>query len=252
VISASAPSKSIFLSEPLDSRDRKILKLVCRYGKDGQSFNKLVEEARPFASRSTLALRIERLQRLNYVEKLPDEKNKQVKRIRGTLQARMLMWQVDRMREKTAEIEKLITEKEEELSKRKELSPKDIKSFGNLFRKAGVERITGIFGSVAVVAVTYGEAAAGDIFLPSVIESFRNVVLKLGSIVRNDPRMAKAIVPKERPAEETVKEAKAFFDEFGTEILERLPERLQSKKAAIEEIIKHPERLGLLPSVLWT
>jgi len=252
MIAAFAPSKSIFPLEPLDSRDRKILELVCKYGKEGQSFNKLVEEARPFASRSTFALRIERLQRLNYVEKLLDKERKQVKRIRGTLQARMLMWQVNKMKEETIELEKLITEKEKELSKRKEMSPEDIKTFGDFFQKVGTEKITAAFGSVAVLAVTYGEAAAGDIFLPSVTESFRKVVLKLGSIIKKNPRLAKAIAPKERPSEETVKEAKLFFDEFGEEILERLPERLQSKKAAIEKVIKHPQMLRFLPSVLWT
>jgi len=247
-----APAKSFFFSEPLDLRDRKILELVCTYGKEGQSFNKLVEEARHFASRSTFALRIERLQRLNYVEKLPDKERKQVKRIRGTLQARMLMWLVRRMREEAAEIEKLITEKQEELSKHKELSHEDIKTFGELLRKNVIERINGVFGSVAAVAITYGETAAGDIFLPSVIESFRNMVFKLASIIKKNPELAKTIVPKERPPDETIKEAKLFFDEFGEEMLERLPERLRSRKGAIEEIIKHPERLGLLPSVLWT
>jgi len=186
------------------------------------------------------------------VEKLPDKERKQVKRLRGTLQARMLMWIVGRMREEASEIEKLITEKEEELSKRKELSPEDIKAFGDFLQKTGVQKINGIFGSVAAVAVTYGEAAAGDIFLPSVVESFRNAVLKLASIIKKNPKLAKAIVPTEKPPEETVKEAKLFFDEFGEEVLERLSVRLQSRKAAIEEIIKDPEKLGLLPSVLWT
>ena len=77
-------------------------------------------------------------------------------------------------------------------------------------------------------------------------------MLKLASIIKKNPKLAKAIVPRERPPEETVKEVKVFFDEFGEEVLERLPERLQSRKSAIEEIIKHPEKLGLLPSVLWT
>jgi len=252
VSSGSATSKSLFPPEPLDSRDRKILELLCKYGREGQSFNKLVEEAKPFASRSTFALRVERLQRLNYAEKLPDKERKQVKRLRGTLQARMLMWLVGRMREEASEIEKRITDREEELLKLKELSPEDMKAFGDFFQKTGVERIKGIFGSVATVALTYGETAAGDIFLPSVIESFRNAVLKLASIIKKNPALAKAIVPREKPPEETVKEAKLFFDEFGEEVLERLPERLQSRKSAIQEIIKHPEKLGLLPSVLWT
>jgi len=254
IVSASrVPEKSVFPSEPLDSRDRQILDLVCKHGKEGQSFNKLVEEAKPFASRSTFALRIERLQRLNYVEKLPDKERKQVKRIRGALQARMLMWLVKRIREDAAGIEELIKEKEEELAKKpRELSPQDIKAFKDLLKKT-LERIAGVFSSVAAVAVTYGEAAAGDIFLPSVMESFRNVMLRLVSILKRNPELTKAVfVFKEKPPEEAIREAKAFFDEFGEEILERLPERLQSRKAALEEIVKHPEKLGLLPSAVCT
>jgi len=248
-----AAEKSFFPPEPLDSRDRQILDLVCKYGKEGQSFNKLVEDAKPFASRSTFALRVERLQRLNYVEKLPDKERKQVKRIRGTLQVRILMWLVRRVRDDAADIEKLIVKKEVELSKKpKELSPQDIKAFKD-FLKDTIERIEGIFSSVAAVAVTYGETAAGDILLPSVMESFRNLMLKLVSILKKNPELTKAfVVSKGKPPEETIKEAKAFLDEFGEELLEKLSPRLQSKKAVIEDIVKHPEKLGLFPSAVWT
>jgi len=245
---------SVFSSEPLDWRDRRILELVCRYGREGQSFNKLVEEAKPFASRSTFALRIERLQRLGYVEKIPDKRRKQVKRIRGSLQTRMLMWLVNRVREEAAKIEKEITEKEKELSRKpKELSTQDVRAFRDFLREIKLRKVNGVFSSVATVAVTYGETAAGDIFLPSVVESFRNVMLKLASLMKRNPELAKAaVVSKEKPPEETIKEAKAFFDEFGEEILEKLAKNMRSKRKVMEELMKHPERLGLLPSTLWT
>lgn len=244
--------RSVFHPEPLDWRDRKILELICKYGRKGQSFNKLAEEAKPFASRSTFALRIEKLQRLNYMEKLRDEKNKQVKWIRGTLQARMLMWLVERVREDAAEIERFIAEKEEELSKKTgELSPQEVEEFKGLLKEI-MERIEGTFSSIAVIAVTYGETAAGDIFLPSVMESFKNVMLKLISLIKTRPALAEAaFFPKEKPPEEILKEAGAFFNEFGEEILERLPAHLQSKKAIIKEMMAHPEKLRSLQSLLW-
>lgn len=205
-----------------------------------------------FASRSTFALRVERLQRLGYVEKFPDKERKQVKRIRGTLPARMLMWAVSKAKDDIAEIEKLLSEKEDQLSKQpRGLSPEQVKAFSDFIREE-LERIMRTFSSVAIAAVTYGETAAGDIFLPSVVESFRSVMLKLASIIKKNPELARAALPvKEKPPEEKIEEAKAFFGEFGEEILEKIPGPLRSRKVVIEEIMKHPEKLGLLISTLW-
>lgn len=55
----SVPPKSVFSPEPLDLKDRRILEVICKHGKVGQSFNKLVDEVKPFISRSTFALRVE-------------------------------------------------------------------------------------------------------------------------------------------------------------------------------------------------
>lgn len=251
--SVSVPSKGVFPPEPLDLKDRRVLEVVCKYGRRGQSFNKLVGEVKPFVSRSTFALRIERLQRLGYVEKFPNEERKQVKRIRGTLQARMLMWMIARAKDDIAKIEKLSSEKEEQLSKQpKELSPEQVKAFRD-FTREELERIVHTFSSVAIAAITYGETATGDIFLPSVVESYRSVMLKLASIIKKNPELARATFSvKEKPPEERIKEVKTFFDEFGEEILEKIPEPLRSRKAIIEEVMKHPEKLGLLVSTIWT
>jgi len=232
-------------------KDRRVLEVVCKYGRRGQSFNKLVEEVKPFISRSTFALRIERLQRLGYVEKFPNEKRKQVKRIRGTLQARMFMWMVARAKDEVATIERLLSEKEDELSKKpKELSAEQVKAFRE-FTREGLERISRTFGSVAFAAVTYGETAAGDIFLPSVVEGFRSVMLKLASVLKRNPELTGAAFRlEEKSPEEKIKEVRMFLDEFGEEILEKIPEPLRSRKAIIEEIMKHPEKLGLLVSTL--
>lgn len=230
--SVSVPSKGVFPPEPLDLKDRRVLEVVCKYGREGQSFNKLVEEAKPFISRSTFALRIERLRRLGYVEKLPNKKRKQVKRIRGTLQARVLMWMVARAKDEIAAIERLLSEKEDKLSRKpRELSAGQVKAFRDFVREE-FERISRTFSSVAAVAVTYGETAAGDIFLPSVVESFRGVMLKLASVLKRNPELTKvAFRLKEKPPEEKIKEIRMFLDEFGEEILKKIPEPLRSRKA---------------------
>jgi len=65
-------------------------------------------------------------------------------------------------------------------------------------------------------------------------------------------RLRKTVIERINGVFGSVRKAKTFFDEFGEGILEKLRERLRSRKATIEEIVKHPERLGLLPSVLST
>jgi len=231
------------------------LEVVCKYGRVGQSFNKLVEEVKPFISRSTFAVRLERLQRLNYIEKLPDEKVKQVKRIRGTLQARMLMWSVARAKEGVAAIVKLISEKEEELSKMpasERLSAEQVEGFRAFLQQILLERTTSVFSSVATIAVTYGEAAAGDVFLPSITEDFRDIVRRLSSLVKKNPDLAKATLEvQKKPPDESVREARMFFEEFGDELLERIPKQLEARKTILSEVMRHPEKLGSLVSALW-
>ena len=46
-----------------------MIQTICKEGAKGIDFNKLIERARTFASRSTVAVRIERLVRLGYLEK---------------------------------------------------------------------------------------------------------------------------------------------------------------------------------------
>jgi len=252
----SPPLRGFFSPEPLDSKDRQILEVVCRYGRVGQSFNRLVEEMKPFISRSTFAVRLERLQRLNYIEKLPDERMKQVKRIRGTLPARMLMWSVARAKEGVAAVVKVISEKEEELSKMpatERLSAEQVEGFRTFLQQILLERTANIFSSVATVAVTYGENAAGDIFLPSITEDFRDVVRRLSSLLKKNPDLAKATLEvQKKPSDESVKEARMFFEEFGEELLEKIPKPLEARRAILSEVIKDPEKIGLLVSTLWS
>ena len=59
-----------FPEEPLDSRDRKLIQTIRGEEGKGIGFNKLVDRTRPFASRGTVAVRIERLVRLGYLERI--------------------------------------------------------------------------------------------------------------------------------------------------------------------------------------
>jgi hypothetical protein len=52
---------AMFGKERLDALDRQMLETICTHSREGQSFNKLVEEVKPFASRSTFAFRAKRL-----------------------------------------------------------------------------------------------------------------------------------------------------------------------------------------------
>ncbi len=251
--SFSVPQKSVFPPEPLDTKDRQILEVICKYGQKGQSFNKLVDEVKPFVSRSTFAARAKRLQRLGYIEKSPDQDRKQVKRISGTLQFRMLMFTILRTKDKISKIERRISEKEKEIA---EISEKLAQEYHEDFRKYIREEFMNIgqtFSSVAVAAVTYGETAAGDIFLPSLMENLRNVMLKLASIMKNNPELTQAAFQTEdRQHEEKMKEAEMFFNEFGEELIETIPESMKSQKAIFEKMMKNPELLERLMSTLMT
>ena len=251
--SFSRPQKSVFPSEPLDTKDRQILEVICKYGRKGQSFNKLVEEIKPFVSRSTFSARVERLQRLGYIDKSPDAKRKQVKLISGTLPFRMLMWMIRRTKDDISKIEGRLSEKEKEFGETFEmLQPERLEDFRTYIREE-FEKIGQAFSSVATVAVTYGESAAGDIFLPSIMENLRGVMLKLASIMKKNPDFTIAAFQTENQHDqEKILEAKMFFDEFGEELLENIPESMRSRKAILEKIMENPTMLGKIIPSLWT
>ena len=112
----------MFGPEPLDSLDRQILEVICKHGRDGQSFNKLVAEVNPFASRSTFALRAKRLERLNYTESLPDERNRQMKRIRGKPMTLLVTRIASRMRSQCTELGQAIQRRAESIRAQRVLS----------------------------------------------------------------------------------------------------------------------------------
>ena len=250
--SFSKPQKSVFPPDPLDTKDRQILEVIYNYGRKGQSFNKLVEEVKPFVSRSTFSTRVERLQRLGYIDKTPDPERKQVKLISGTLQFRIFMWMIRRTKDVISQIGGRLSEKEKEIAEISEmLQPEHIEDFRTYVR-GELEKIGQTFSSVATAAVAYGESAAGDIFLPSLMESLREVMLRLASIVKNNRELTvAAFLTENQLDQDKILEAEMFFEEFGVEFLESIPESMKSRKDILEEMMNKPEMLRQLIPSLW-
>ena len=76
--------RNAFPDEPLDSRDRLLIQTIYAEGSKGIGFNKLVEKSRTFASRSTVAVRVERLARLGYLERIGSKGPGRTKPVRVT------------------------------------------------------------------------------------------------------------------------------------------------------------------------
>jgi len=236
--------------ECLDERDRKILEVLYKYGRKGQSFNKLAEEVKPFVSRSTLATRLEKLRRLNYIEKLPGEKRGMVK-IRATFQTRLIMWLVERAKEEADEIVSLILKKKEELSAKGELKDEDVEEFKRFLHKLIHERVNNLFTFVVYTAIHSGIEVAKDLCLPLLIDSFKKIVSAIESVSREFPVLAKptpsinigfkTYPPGTKLPQEAIQVLKSFFKKFGEDLLERAPE---SVRPSLKKLIEHPEEIS--------
>ncbi len=178
------------MNESLDLLDRKILEVVCSHHREGQSFNKLVEEVKPLASRSTFALRAKRLEKLGYIEKISDTKQKQIKRIRGTPIVLLASRLLERIREQCGEaVQDLKCKKEFILSKKdQEYTDKEFSELKESILQLG-ERIKEIFSLVGTYAVLLGEPIAGDLLLPKLVEDFKKLNSELLSLLSLDKRV---------------------------------------------------------------
>jgi hypothetical protein len=78
-------------------------------------------------------------------------------------------------------------------------------------------------------------------------------MLKLASIMKKNPDFTIAAFQTENQHDqEKILEAKMFFDEFGEELLENIPESMRSRKAILEKIMENPTMLGKIIPSLWT
>ncbi|MEM3647259.1 MAG: hypothetical protein QW334_03840 [Thermofilum sp.] len=210
--------------------DRQILEVICKHGRDGQSFNKLVAEAKGFASRSTFALRAKRLEKLNYIERLPDEKNKQMKRIRGKPMMLLVMRIASRMRSQCAELEQAIQRRAESLGTQKILNNDELDDQKRFINQTN-DKIKGVFSLIGVYAVNLGESVAGDLLLPMVIDNFKKVSSAVMSLLASNPQLMQAVADEKLvgiPLEELKDD---FRYAFGTEVNRALPRFSKRLKA---------------------
>ena len=222
----------------IDSLDRQILETICRHGREGQSFNRLVAEVHPFASRSTFALRTKRLVKLNYTERFPDGKNRQMKRLRGTPPMLMLARISSTMKAQCADLEHAIRERTGSIKARKALSEDEVNREIGYVNQTN-DKIKGVFSLVGVYAVNLGETAAGDIILPMVVEDFKRVNSAFASLLASNPQLMRRLADERLAGIPLGKLRDDFKYAFGVEMDKALPKFSKHLK----ELSKTPQKL---------
>jgi DNA-binding Lrp family transcriptional regulator len=214
--------RNAFPDEPLDSRDRLLIQTVYAEGSKGISFNKLVEKSRTFASRSTVAVRVERLARLGYLERIGSKGPGREKPVRVTAKCFSFMFGLEKARESgcrmLSELRR-IRESQPDTRERSRPEADALKKWYDGFR----ERYNGLFGMVGTMAIFYGTSAAGDMFLPLIVEDYKLLFAEFMRSMRSRPEFRAAIrdVIGQRlesegtSLEEITMEAKSRFAEWG-------------------------------------
>jgi DNA-binding Lrp family transcriptional regulator len=183
VDSAEIIGRNTFPEEPLDSRDRKLIQAICKEAGRGIGFNRLVERANPFASRSTIAVRIERLVRLGYLERGGEKGSGKEKPVRLTFKCFSLMLSIDKSKEVASRLHSEI----QSMNKREDIGEGELKKWWGELR----ERYNALFGMVGSMAVFYGTSAAGDLFLPLIVEDYKMLSSEFMNLVRGRPALLK-------------------------------------------------------------
>jgi hypothetical protein len=130
-------------------------------------------------------MRIERLVRLGYLEKSARGGSGKVKPVRLTYKCYTLMMTAEKMKATGAGLKSRL----ESLQKRKSLEESELKEWWGEFR----ERYNAFFGMVGSMAMFYGNAAARDLFLPLVVEDYKNLSAKFMNLCRKRPELLKAL-----------------------------------------------------------
>jgi DNA-binding Lrp family transcriptional regulator len=179
-------SQGAFPEEPLDSRDRKLIQTIYGEGEKGIGFNKLVGRTWGFASRSTVAVRTERLVRLGYLERSAGNSGPgKEKPVRLSFRCFSFMLTIEKSREIAAKL------RSELQSMRSAKGPGEggLERWYDEFR----ERYNALFGTVGIMAVFYGTSAAGDLFLPLVVEDYKTLSAEFMSLFRERPELLKSL-----------------------------------------------------------
>ena len=173
-----------FPEEQLDEKDRQILMTLRDAGTEGLGFNALVQKLQPTVSRSTIAVRIEKLQRLGYLDKKQDDRTGRSRPICLSRKTQSMFVFVDNSKA----LSKYLLQRLEDLK----ISNFDLKGLEDWFNEFR-EKYNAIFGMTAVVAVLYGISAAGDLFLPLLMDDYKALFIKLAEIIKEKPNTLKAI-----------------------------------------------------------
>lgn len=172
--------ESAFPNKPLDERDRKIIETAYKYGHEGIGFNRFVQELKPFASRSTVAFRVERLCALGYLERISNVKPSTAKPIRVSFRCFSILSMVEQVRKKEGELARRIREE------RSDQQLMDSDSFRKRYEELQVDW-NGCFAMIGSIAILYGERAASDLFLPLMMESYTALTSALFSFIKSKP-----------------------------------------------------------------
>jgi len=200
----------------------QILETISKHGRSGQSFNKLVLEVNGFAARSTFALRVKRLEKLNYAESVPDAKKRQVRRIRGKPTTLLVMRIASRMKAQCSELEQAINSRAESIRAKKDLSEAEIEDQKEFIDEAN-DKTKGVFSLIGVYAVNLGESVAGDLLLPMVINDFKRLNSALGAFLVANPRLMRAVADEKLAGVPLDQLREDFKYSFGTDMAKVLP-----------------------------
>jgi hypothetical protein len=148
---------------------------------EGIGFNQLVRASKSFASRSTIALRIERLVRLGYLERLPVTGSGRIKPIRLTFKCYAFMYVIEMVRGKIEELKNSLGANFSEIEKGGK--EKNLDAWYDEMRK----RWNALFGIVGWMAMFYGPTPSGDLFLPMVVEGFTQLTSEYLRALRIKP-----------------------------------------------------------------
>lgn len=171
-------SENGFPNVPLDDRDRKIIEITFRHLNRGAGFNKIVNELKSFISRSTVAFRVARLCRLGYLERLPRNSPGDIRPVRVSFRCFSLLNLMAQEQGKLDVLAKKLRER------RQESGSDNLNKWYIEMR----EQWNGLFAMAGSVALLYGERAALDIFLPVMMEGYRNLISELFSSIENSEK----------------------------------------------------------------
>jgi len=173
--------KMQFPEDPLDHKDRQIIDILFKFKSEGIGFNRLVKISSHFASRSTVALRVQRLVSLGYVEKLQSNGSGRIKPIRLTFKCFTLMHTIEVVSGKIEDLRKNISEN---LSK---VSSQEADQILHSWYTETRYQWNTLFGMVGWIATFYGPTPSGDLFLPIVVEKFRQLTFEFIKSLKTKP-----------------------------------------------------------------